>query len=104
MPAMMDIEIGVPVADAVADGEGPVQAGILPAGKYATLVYTGIANGYEANAALIAWGMNEGLKWDSYGDEKGEVFGARYESYLTDPAVEPDQTKWETEVAIRLAE
>ena len=31
-------------------------------------------------------------------------FGARYESYLTDPADEPDMAKWETEVAIRLAD
>src|SRR3989442_5201799 len=29
---------------------------------------------------------------------------ARYESYLTDPAEEPNPAKWGTEVAIRLAD
>jgi hypothetical protein len=35
---------------------------------------------------------------------QGDVFGARYESYLTDPAEEPDLARHQTEVAIRLAD
>jgi hypothetical protein len=40
-------------------------------------------------------------RWDV---ENGDAFAARVEFYLTDPADEPDQEKWETEVAIRLRE
>ena len=38
------------------------------------------------------------------GGEKGDAFGARLESFLTNPDEEPDRAKWETEVAIRLAD
>ena len=36
--------------------------------------------------------------------ETGDGFGARLESFLTDPQEEPDPAKWETQVAIRLAD
>ncbi|HEY8285208.1 MAG TPA: GyrI-like domain-containing protein [Chloroflexota bacterium] len=102
MAAKLDIELAVPVASAVS-GEGRVSAGALPAGRYATLIYTDVGRGIEANAALLDWGARQGLTWDSWPAENGEGFGARFESFLTDPRDEPDPTKWETEVAIRLA-
>jgi effector-binding domain-containing protein len=101
METRMDIEIGVPVDHAV-PGDGRVNAGVLPAGRYAALVYTGIRNGIKGNAALLDWGAKQGFVWDRWEAENGDAFGARYESFLTDPADEPDQKKWETEVAIRL--
>jgi hypothetical protein len=58
----------------------------------------------EANAALLAWGTEQGVVWDTWAAENGEGFGARLESYLTNPNEEPDPTKWETEVAIRVAD
>lgn len=33
-----------------------------------------------------------------------EMGTAELESYLTDPSAEPDPTKWDTEIAIRLAD
>lgn len=102
MAAQLDIEVGVPVATAL-PGEGRIVAGALPAGRYATLVYTGVHNGIPANAALLAWGAEHGLVWDTWATERGDGFGSRLESYLTDPDDEPDLAKWETEVAIRLA-
>jgi hypothetical protein len=36
--------------------------------------------------------------------EEGERWGARVETYLTDPEVEPDMSKWVTELAFRLAD
>jgi hypothetical protein len=60
----------------------------------------GIAGNYE----LLKWGAQQGLVWDKAETEEGDAFGARYESFLTDPADEPDTAKWETEVAIRLAD
>jgi effector-binding domain-containing protein len=106
MAAQLDIEVGVPVASAVS-GDGRVCAGVLPAGRYASLVYTGPYDGnglVEANAALLKWGTEQGLVWDTWAAENGDGFGARLESYRTDPQEEPDPTKWETEVAIRVAD
>jgi effector-binding domain-containing protein len=102
MATTMEIEIGAPVARAVSGGDR-VSAGVLPAGRYATLVYTGVRNGIQANAALLDWGAKQGLVWDKWAAENGDGFGARIETWLTDPIREPDPTKWETEVAIRLA-
>jgi effector-binding domain-containing protein len=102
MEGDMDVELGVPVAAAVA-GDGRVAAGVLPAGRYASLVYSGV-NGIEGNAALIGWAQREGLRWDRWDDPGGDAFRARVEHYLTDPAEEPDEQKWETEVAIKLAD
>ena len=102
MAATLEIELGVPVAGAV-PGDGRVSAGMLPAGRYATLIYQDVGRGIEANAALLDWGARQGLAWDSWTAENGEGFGARFEPFLTDPQDQPDPTKWETEVAIRLA-
>ncbi|HEX6482454.1 MAG TPA: hypothetical protein VF043_26730 [Ktedonobacteraceae bacterium] len=46
MMALLDIEVGVPVAAALS-GDGCISAGVLPAGRYASLVYTGIDIGIE---------------------------------------------------------
>lgn len=102
MAATLDIAIGVPVASDVG-GDARVEAATLPAGRYATLVYTGVDNGIAANGALLDWGAAQGLAWDSHPTARGDAFGARLESFLTDPDDEPDMDRWETEVAIRLA-
>jgi effector-binding domain-containing protein len=103
MQAQLDIELGVPTAQAVGS-EDPFVADVLPAGRYATLIYTDVARGMEANKALLDWGAQQGLVWDSWPEGNGEGFGARLEVYLTDPKDEPDLAKWETDVAIRLAD
>lgn len=104
MPGQLDVAMGWPVASALA-GNGHITAGILPAGRYASVLYTGPYDGLlEANRVLIDWAKDEGLVWDSWDTDKGEAFGSRLEVYLTDPGDEPDPTKWETEVAIRLAD
>ena len=103
MESKMDIEMGVPVASAV-PGDDRVSGGVLPAGRYATLIYTGVMNGLEGNKALIDWARANGIAWDRWDDENGDAFRSRYESFLTNPEDEPDQAKWETEVAIRLAD
>ena len=103
MVALLDVEMGVPVASPIS-GDGRVSPGVLPAGQYAVLVYTGVRNGIKGNKALLDWGAEQGLVWDRYASDRGDGFGARIESFLTDPADEPNQAKWETEVAIRLAD
>jgi effector-binding domain-containing protein len=102
MAGNMDVELGVPVADAM-PGEGRIAPGTIPAGRYASLVYTGL-NGMPGNAALIGWAENNNIQWDRWDDPNGDAFRARVEYYLTEPAEEPDQDNWETEVAIKLAD
>ena len=101
MAGEMDIEVGWPVAEALA-ADGRVGPGVLPAGRYASLVYSG--SGLAGNKALIVWAKANGIAWDRWDDPRGDGFRCRYEAYLTDPKVEPHKTKWDVEVAIKLAE
>jgi effector-binding domain-containing protein len=103
MEDKMDVTIGVLVASAV-KGDGRVTTEVLPAGRYASLIYTDVKRGYEGNKALIDWGAAQGLTWDQYTDPNGDGFGCRYELFLTGPVDDPDPAKWDTEVAIRLAD
>jgi hypothetical protein len=101
MDGEMDIEVGIPVDQAL-PGNGRVCPGVLPSGRYASLIY--INNGYTGNGALTRWGIENGLAFDQWHDPKGDAFRARYERYLTDPRVQPLKTRWEVEVAIKLAD
>ena len=101
MAGDMDIEVGRPVLPA-RPGDGTVTAGVLPAGRYASLIYSG--SGYTGNKALIEWVRANGLDFDQWDDERGDAFRSRYETYLTDPKIEPRKTRWEIEVAIKLAD
>jgi effector-binding domain-containing protein len=103
MEGQMDIELGVPVASALPNYDR-ISSNVLPAGRYASLIYTGVMNGIEGNGALLDWGAAQGLVWDKWDTEQGDAFGCRFESFLTDPKDEPDLAKWETEVVIRLAD
>ena len=103
MDGKMDVELGIPTASTVA-GDGRVRAGSLPAGRYASLIYTGIANGIPANKELIDWATEQGLVWDTYEDPGGDGFVSRYEIYMDGPEEHPDPAEWRTEVAIRLAD
>jgi len=99
----LEVEFGVPTATPVT-ANGRVVAGALPAGRYAAVSYWG---GYEdlmdVNAVLIGWAKEKSLKWDAVETPAGDRFASRLEIYETDPRQEPDQSKWQTEVAIKLA-
>jgi effector-binding domain-containing protein len=104
MERALQVEVGVPVA-APLDGDDRVLAGVLPAGRYATLRHTGHPDGlYDATVALLNWTGQQNLDLDVSPDEDGEHWAARLEIYETDPAVEPDMTKWTTQLAFRLAD
>ncbi len=99
MARELEVDVGVPVAVA-ADGDGHIIHGVLPAGRYATLMYVGQPSGLiAANGALLDWAAGQGLKWDMSPGEGGERWGSRLEIYLTDPAQEPDMAKWQTLLA-----
>jgi hypothetical protein len=89
------------VAEAMPD-DGQVTADVLPAGRYASLIYMG--HGLAGNKALLGWAQDNNIAWDRWEDEKGDAFRARTETYLTDRQVEPRKTKWDIELAIKLAD
>ncbi len=104
MEHSLEVQVGVPVMAPVT-GAGPVLAGLIPAGRYATLRYTGHPDGLVgATASLLKWAGNEGLAWDMTSTGDGEVWTARLEIYETSPADEPDMSKWTTQLAFRLAD
>lgn len=71
----MDIEIGFPVAETM-PGKDNIQAGELPAGYYASCVYTGPYGDIEpAYNALTQYVQEQGH----------EVTGVAYEFYLNNP-------------------
>ncbi len=100
MRGFMDISFCVPVRKALPD-DGDVKADFIPAGRYASLIYSG--GGISANRALIEWVRAQGLDFDRWDTEQGDNFRGRYETYLTDPKIEPRKSRWKIEVAIKLA-
>ena len=106
MARELAIEAGIPLADDVPPGTplGDLEAGVLPGGRYATVVHVGHpATLADATGSLLRWAADAGLTFDVRTDERGDVWGCRLESYLTDPRDEPDMSRWETELAFRLA-
>jgi effector-binding domain-containing protein len=101
MRGFMDISFCVPVRKALPD-DGNIKADVIPAGRYASLIYSG--GGISANRALIEWVRAQGMDFDRWDTEQGDNFSGRYETYLTDPNVEPRKSRWKIEVAIKLAD
>jgi effector-binding domain-containing protein len=104
MARELQIDVGVPVAEA-AHGDDGMVTGVLPAGRYATLMHVGHPSELAGvNKTLLDWAAGQGLTWDMSTGEGGEHWAARVEFYLTNPAEEPDMNKWVTQLAFRLAD
>jgi effector-binding domain-containing protein len=104
MERQLLVEAGVPVVSAVED-DGDVRAGTLPAGRFAVMTHTGAPETLmAATSVLLDWAEARGVVWDVSQADAGEQWGCRLEFYLTDPAVQPDTSKWQTELAFRLAD
>lgn len=101
MRGFMDISYCVPVRKALPD-DGKIKADAIPAGRYASLIYSG--GGISGNRALIEWVRAQGMDFDRWDTEQGDNFRGRYETYLTDPKIQPLKSKWKIEVAIKLAD
>lgn len=99
MDGDMDVEVGIPVA-APLPGDGRVCPGVMPAGRYASLIYVG--TGYTGSSVLTRWAIENGHPFDEWEAASGMAYRARYERYLTDPKIQPNKSKWECEVAILL--
>ncbi|GGM31052.1 GyrI-like domain-containing protein [Dactylosporangium sucinum] len=102
MDNLLEVEVGVPLAVPV-PGEGPVTAGVLPAGRYATVTHVGHPDELlGVTGELLAWADAQGLVFDKVDTPRGERWACRLELYETDPAVEPDMHKWSTTLAFKL--
>lgn len=103
MARELEMEAGVPVATATS-GDDQMVAGVLPAGRYATLTHVGHPSELmAATRALLDWAAEQGLTWDVTPSEDGDRWACRLENYLTDPDQEPDMSKWVTQLAFKLA-
>jgi len=90
------IDVGVPLARKASVADERVRFGTLPAGRYATLTYTGPYHGIpQATQRLMAWGPQQGLKWAPSPEDQEMAY---IEFYPTDPMREPDPQKWVTEL------
>ena len=93
------IEVGVP-ADGSADGDARVQAGVLPAGRYVTLIHEGpyrhdtIQDLADSRDRLVAWAAENDVV-----HTRGREPACALEQYLVGPPMEPDFSKWRTEFA-----
>jgi effector-binding domain-containing protein len=99
MKGEMDMEYGIPVKKAP-ENEGRIKAGVLPAGRYVSIIYSG--GGYQGNKTLVEWIKKNNIPIDRWDSEKGDNFAVRYEQFLTDPKIEHRKTKWQILLAFKL--
>jgi effector-binding domain-containing protein len=103
MQRQLEVEVGVPLPTP-AQGDGDVHAGVLPAGRYATVTHVGHPDELAGvTAKLLDWAAQQRLRWDMSETSTGQRWRCRLEIYHTDPAEEPDMRRWQTELAFRLA-
>lgn len=101
MSQKLDIEVGFAI-DKALPGDEHIIVDVLPAGQYATLLYTGPYEGrgiFEATVALVDWAAENNITWDTSEQNGGEWWNGRVEWYLTNPENEPDPQKYQTELA-----
>ncbi len=99
MDRELEIDVAFPVR-ALPQGDERVVTDVLPAGTYATAMHVGHPDGLmKATAELLSWAEEQGIEWQM----DGERWSSRVEWYLSDPAVEPDMSKWKTELAFLTA-
>jgi len=101
MKSMMDVEVGL-MTRAGLVGKGRMQPGVLPKGRYATLVYRG--NGLRGNQALMKWAADHEITFDPLVVGEVESYTCRYEAYLTDHRIEPRKLLWDVELSIKIAD
>lgn len=101
MKQMMDVEVGL-MTNTRVDGQGQLQPGALPQGRFATLIYRG--NGLRGNQALMHWAKEQRVIFEPLVANEVESYTCRYEAYLTDYRIEPRKLLWDVELSIKLAE
>lgn len=90
----LEVEVGIPVPGNI-DGDENIRIGKFPAGTYAEATHMGnYSELYKFHEQLQKWQMEKGI----------ETIGNCIEYYPTDPTLEPDPQKWQTDVVIRVKE
>lgn len=106
MSKKLDIDVGFTVGKPVR-GDDRIIADVLPAGRYATLLYTGPYRGkgiFKATVSLFEWAKQNKIKWNTTKKKGVEWWNGRAEFYFSDPAVEKDPSKFKTELAVLIAD
>jgi len=101
MSKELDMDVGFTVDKAV-KGNDRITADFLPAGRFATLLYTGPYKGkgiFKATVALLEWAKENKVKWDITKKKGVEWWNGRAEFYFSDPTTEKDPKKFKTELA-----
>ncbi len=101
MKNIMEVEVGLMTNSGLA-GEGRIKPGLLPKGRYATLVYRG--NGLRGNQALMKWAKDHAITFDPLVADAVESYTCRYEAYLTDYRIEPRKLLWDVEMSIKITD
>ena len=86
---LVDIEIGIPVNDSTITGNDEIKLNKIKSGYVVTATHYGP---YERLPETY-FGINEWMR-----KNKVVVTGPPWESYITDPATEPDPEKWKTAI------
>lgn len=98
----LEMEFGVALAQPV-EADGEFTSGMLPAGRYAEIEYTGAYDDLlVVNAVLIGWARYAGLVFDSRRRPDGEWFAHRSEICHVSPAGTLDLGHLRTTVTIKL--
>jgi Transcriptional regulator, effector-binding domain/component len=101
MSKALDIDVGFTVDKAV-KGDDRITSDFLPAGRYATLLYTGPYKGkgiFNATVTLLEWAKENKITWNTSKKKGVEWWNGRTEFYFSDPATEKDPKKFKTELA-----
>ncbi|MFM2263231.1 MAG: hypothetical protein RI959_1907 [Pseudomonadota bacterium] len=101
MKKTMDVEAGL-ITGSWGLVHGHIKPGLLPSGRYASLVYRG--NGLRGNQALMKWAAENGVNFDPLSAGEAESYVCRYEAYLTDYRIESRKLLWDVELAIKIAD
>lgn len=104
MPGALTIEAGV-ATEKLAEPDDRVRSGELPAGAYLQTTVHGHPDSLlQATADLLAYAEVEHLHFDVADGPDGQIWAARLEFYLSDPAEQPDLNEWDTLLAFKLAD
>jgi effector-binding domain-containing protein len=93
----VSVEAGYPTSEPV--GGGNIAPGTLPRGRYLSVVHQGpYTTIVDTTREFLAWAKENDVEFDAQEGPGGTVWKARVEHYLTDPADQPDPSKWETKL------
>ena len=116
MERELAVEAGVPIAAEAAaaateaaarqaEAGDAIFVGLLPAGRYVAATHVGHPDELVGvTAEVLSWAAGHGLTWDAWETPDGTAWACRLTVTKTNPALEPDPNKWETELLFRLAD